>query len=148
MPEFNMRMVSRNDLPALQELYLNLHDAEILPITSETMRLWENILNDPDYHILIGEESGRIVSTVTLVIIKNISRRMRPHALIENIITDPHYRNKGYARLLLQKSIEMAREKDCYRIMFISGTQNESTVRFYKNSGFSGTDKSAYIMKL
>ncbi|MCL1859358.1 MAG: GNAT family N-acetyltransferase [Oscillospiraceae bacterium] len=145
---FNIRMVNKNDLPALQELYLNLHDAEIMPITSETMQLWDNILADPNYHILIGEEMGKVVSSVTLVIIKNLTREMRPHALIENMVTLPDYRNKGYARLLLEKSIEMAKENNCYRIMFISGSKNESNIRFYRNSGFTDTEKFAYIMKL
>jgi len=145
---FNIRMVNKNDLPALQELYLNHHDAEIMPITTETMRLWESILDDPGYHILICEEMGKIVSSVTLVIIKNLTRQMRPHALIENMVTSPDYRNKGYARLLLNQAIEMAREQNCYRIMFISGSKNESTLSFYRNSGFTDTEKSAFVMKL
>jgi len=145
---FNIRMVSKNDLPALQELYLNLHDDEIMPITSETMQLWENILNDPNYHILIGESLDKIVSSVTLVVIKNLTRKMRPHALIENMVTDPEHRNKGYARLLLNKAVEIAKENNCYRIMFISGSKNESTLRFYLNSGFANTEKSAFVMKL
>jgi len=119
-----------------------------MPITSKTMQLWESILSDPNYHILIGEEMGKIVSSVTLVIIKNLSRQMRPHALIENIVTLPDYRNKGYARLLLNKSVEMAKENNCYRIMFISGSKNESTIRFYLNSGFTNTEKSAFVMNL
>jgi len=145
---FNIRMVNKNDLPALQELYLNLHDSEIMPITSETMQLWDSILTDPNYHILIGEELGKIVSSATLVIIKNLTREMRPHALLENIVTLPDYRNKGYARLLLSKAVEMAKENNCYRIMFISGSKNESTIRFYRNSGFTDTEKSAFVMKL
>ena len=145
---FDVRMVNKNDLPALQELYLNLHDAEIMPITSETMLLWENILGDPNYHILIGEELGKIVSSVTLVIIKNLTRQMRPHALIENMVTLPEYRNKGYAGLLMQKAVEIAKENDCYRAVFISGSKNESTIRFYLNSGFTNTEKSAFVMKL
>ena len=145
---FNIRMVNKNDLPALQELYLNLHDAEIMPITSETMQLWESILNDPNHHILIGEEMGRIVSSVTLVIIKNLTRKMKPTALIENMVTVPSHRNKGYARLLLNKAVEIAKEHSCYRITFISGTKNESTIKFYLNSGFTNSEKSAYVMKL
>ena len=145
---FNIRMVNKNDLPALQELYLYLHDSEIMPITSETMQLWENILADPNYHIIIGEEWGKTVSSATLVIIKNLSMKMKPHALLENIVTLPDYRNKGYGRLLLSKAVEMAKENGCYRIMFISGSKNESTLRFYLNSGFTNTEKSAFVMKL
>ena len=145
---FNIRMINKNDLPALQELYLELYDTEIQPITSETMQLWESILTDPNHHIIIGEEMGRIVSSVTLVIIKNLTRKMKPTALIENMVTAPSHRNKGYARLLLNKAVEIAKEHECYRITFISGTKNESTIKFYLNSGFTNSEKSAYIMKL
>ena len=147
-PGLNIRMVNKNDLPALQELYLNLYDSEIMPITSETMQLWDNILTDPSHHILIGEESGKIVSSVTLVIIKNLTRQMKSTALIENMVTLPSHRNRGYARLLLNKAVEIAKENNCYRITFISGSKNESTVRFYINSGFTNTEKSAFVMKL
>ena len=147
-PGFNIRMVNKNDLPALQELYLYLYDTEVVPITSEAMQLWEDILNDPSYHILIGEESGKIVSSVTLVIIKNLTLQMKPNAIIENIVTSPPYRNKGYARLLLNKAIEMAKEKNCYSIMFVSGSKNDENLRFYQNSGFSNTEKAAFVMKL
>ena len=146
--EFNIRLVNKNDLPALQELYLNLYDSEIMPITSETMQLWENILDDPNYHIIIGEETGKIVSSVTLVIIKNLTRKMRPNALIENIVTVPGHRNKGYARLLLDRAAEIAKDHNCYRMTFISGAKNDSTVRFYVNSGFTNTEKAAFVKKL
>ena len=145
---FEIRMVNKNDLPALQELYLNLHDDEIIPITSETIGLWENILADPNYHILIGEEAGKIVSSVTLVVVRNLTRRMRPHALIENMVTLPEHRNMGYAGLLLERAVEIAKENDCYRAMFISGSKNDSTIRFYLNAGFTNTEKSAFVMKL
>ena len=145
---FNVRMVSKNDLPALQELYLDLHETEIMPITSDAMQLWEEILKDPGYHILIGEEMGKIVSSATLVIVKNLTRQMRPYALIENVVTAPSYRNKGYAGFLLQKAVEIAKENNCYKIMLMSGSKNESTIRFYINSGFSDTEKSAFVMKL
>lgn len=147
-PGFNIRMVNKNDLPVLQELYLNLYDTEVMPITSDAMQLWDDILKDPDYHILIGEESGKIVSSVTLVIIKNLTRQMKPNAIIENMVTSPPYRNRGYAKLLMNKAIEMAKEKNCYRIMFISGSKNESNLKFYQNSGFSNTEKSAFVKKL
>ena len=140
-------MANKNDLPALQELYLNLHDADIMPITSETMQLWENILGDSNYYILIGEELGKIVSSVTVVVIKNLTMRMRPHALIENMVTLPEYRNKGYAGVLLQRAVEIAKENNCYRAVFISGAKNESTIRFYANAGFVNTEKSAWVMK-
>jgi len=141
-------MVNRNDLPALQELYLNLHEDNIPPITSEGLKIWEEILRMPNYHILVGEYMGHVVSSVTLVIIKNLTRDMRPYALIENVVTMPEHRNKGYAKHLLKKAIEIARENNCYKIMLLSGSRNDSTLELYKKVGFSDTEKTGFVMRL
>lgn len=145
---FNVRMVNKNDLPYLQELYLNLYDTEITPLTTEVLKIWEDILKDPNYHILIGEDRGEIVSSVTLVIIKNLTSTMRPYAIIENIVTSPQHRNKGYAGSLLGHAVEIAREQNCYKIMLMSNSTNESTVRLYTKAGFSDREKTAFVMRL
>ena len=144
----NIRTVNRNDLPALQELYLNLHEDSVNPITSDGLKIWEEILRMSDYHILIGEYMGQVVSSVTMVIIKNLTRDMRPYALIENVVTASEYRNKGYAGRLLKKAVEAARENNCYKIMLLSGSKNDSTLKFYKNAGFSDTEKTGFVMRL
>lgn len=145
---FNIRIANKNDFQTLQELYLNLHETEIMPATSETVRLWEEILITPNYYILVGEESGIIVSSVTLIVIKNLTRGMRPYGLIENVVTVPECRNKGYARRLIQKAVEIAKESNCYKLMLLTGSKTESTIRFYLNSGFSNTEKTGFIMRL
>jgi len=144
----NIRMVNRNDLPALQELYLNLHETNIIPITSEGLKIWEEILKTPDYYILIGEYMGKVISSVTVIIIKNLTRNMRPYALIENVVTVPEYRKKGYAGLLLNKAVEIAKDNNCYKVMLLSGSKSEATINLYKNAGFSDTEKTGYIMRL
>jgi len=144
----NIRLVNRNDLPALQELYLILHETNIMPITSEDLKIWEEILRTPNYHILIGEYMGQVVSSVTLIILRNLTRNMRPYALIENVVTVPKHRNKGYAGLLLKKAVEIAKENNCYKIMLLSGSKSDYTLKLYKNAGFSDTEKTGYIMRL
>jgi GNAT superfamily N-acetyltransferase len=141
-------MVNRNDLPALQELYLFLHDTNVTPITSEGLKIWEEILRTPDYHILIGEYMGQMVSSASMIIIKNLTRDMRPYALIENVVTNPEHRNKGYAGRLLKRAVEIAKENNCYKIMLLSGSKSESTLNVYKKAGFSDTEKTGFIMRL
>ena len=145
---FNIRMVSKNDLPALQELYLNLYDTEIKPLTAEVLKLWEGILKDPNYYILIGEDKGEVVSSVMLVIIKKLTSTMQPYALIENIVTAPSHRNRGYAGLLLQHAVEIAREQNCYKVILMSNSTNESTLRLYTKAGFSDREKTAFVKRL
>ena len=90
-----IREVKKSDLDGLQELYLHLHESEKLPETPELHLLWNEIIADKDYHILIGEIEGKIVSSVTIVIIKNLTQGMRPYALMENVVTHKEYRRRG-----------------------------------------------------
>lgn len=92
-----IREVTSSDLGALQELYLHLHESQKLPETPELHLLWNEIIADEDYHILVGEAEGKIVSSVTLIIIKNLTRGMSPYALIENVVTHEDFRCRGYA---------------------------------------------------
>ena len=89
-----IREIEKFDLDGLQELYLHLHESEKLPETPELYSLWNEIIADENYHILIGEIEGKIISSVTVVIIKNLTRGMRPYALIENVVTHKDYRGR------------------------------------------------------
>jgi len=145
---FKMRMVNKNDLPALQELYLNLHEDQIAPLTADFLKIWNGILEDPNYYILIGEDRGEIVSSVTLIIINNLTRLFRPYGIIENVVTAEAQRNHGYASLLLARAAEIAKGRDCYKIMLMTGSKNESTLRLYQRAGFSDNDKTGFVMWL
>jgi len=140
-----IREVTKSDLDGLHELYLYLHEREKLPETPELNSLWNEIIADEDYHILVGEIEGKIVSSVTAVIIKNLTRGMRPYALIENVVTHKAYRCRGYAQALMQKASEIAESRGCYKIMLLTGAKDENTLKFYEKCGFNSKDKTAFI---
>lgn len=140
-----IREAVKPDLDGLQELYLHLHETEKLPETPELISLWDEIIADENYHILVGEEDGKIVSSVTLVVIKNLTRGMRPYALIENVVTHRDYRKRGFATALMQKAVEIARNSGCYKVMLLTGAKDENTLRFYEKCGFNSRDKTAFI---
>lgn len=140
-----IREVRKSDLDGLQELYLYLHESEKLPETPKLNSLWNEIIADEDYHILIGEIEGKIVSSVTVIVIKNLARGMRPYALIENVVTHKDYRCRGYAQALMQRAVEIAESKSCYKIMLLTGAKDESILKFYEKCGFNSKDKTAFI---
>ncbi|UZQ85709.1 GNAT family N-acetyltransferase [Thermoclostridium stercorarium] len=140
-----IREARKGDLDGLQELYLHLHETGKLPETPELISLWNEILADENYHILVAEVEGRIVSSVTLVVIKNLTRGMRPYALIENVVTHKDYRRRGYATALMDKAMDIARDSGCYKVMLLTGAKDENTLRFYEKCGFNSKDKTAFI---
>ncbi|NLX76498.1 MAG: GNAT family N-acetyltransferase [Clostridiaceae bacterium] len=140
-----IREVTKHDLDGLQELYLHLHETRKQPETPGLLSLWNEIIADENYHILVGEVEGRIVSSVTVVVVKNLTRGMRPYALIENVVTHKNYRCRGYALALMQKAVEIAQNSGCYKVMLLTGSKDENTLRFYEKCGFNRNDKTAFI---
>lgn len=140
-----IREVGKSDLDGLHELYLHLHESEKIPETPELISLWDEIIADGNYHILVGEVEGKIVSSVTVVVIKNLTRGMRPYALVENVVTHRDYRCRGYARALMQRAVEIAKSSGCYKVMLLTGAKDENTLRFYEKCGFNSRDKTAFI---
>jgi GNAT superfamily N-acetyltransferase len=140
-----IREVKKQDLKGLLELYIQLHDNP-MPEESETLsNLWEEILQDKNHHIIVGEEDGKIVSSCVIIIIPNLTRNQRPYALIENVITDQNYRKKGLATACLNYARDIAVRENCYKIMLLTGSKKESTLKFYEEAGYNRNDKTAFI---
>ena len=132
-------------MPGLLCLYKQLHETDPVPEGEGLTTLWENILADPDYHILLLEQNGMLAASVTVVVIKNLTRCARPYAIIENVITDAAYRRKGFAAALMAEAVEIARAAGCYKVSLTTGNKDEGTFRFYEGCGFNKADKTAFI---
>ncbi|NLE24642.1 MAG: GNAT family N-acetyltransferase [Clostridiaceae bacterium] len=146
MPE-NIRYIRKDELKDLFELYkhMNTDDPEIEE-NSELCALWERILNDPNQHYIVTEVDGRIVSSLVLVIIENLTRGARPYGLIENVVTHEAYRKRGYGTQLLKKALEVAQNRGCYKVMLLSG-RGEDVLKFYEEVGFERGKKTGFIVR-
>lgn len=142
-----VREVRADEYRQLMELYLHLHETEIPP-EELTRELWERLVNDQNYHLIAAEEDGRLVSTCTCVIIPNLTRGPRPYAWVENVVTHPDYRGRGLATACLDYAREIARRENCYRLVLMTGSRQESTLRFYKRAGYNRTDKTGFTQWL
>lgn len=143
-----LREAAFDDLNALLELYLHLHE-ESIPEDGEQLRsAWEQIIGDPNHHLIVNEVDGRIVSSCVCVIIPNLTRGVRPYAFIENVVTHAGYRCHGYARECLDYAKSLAQKENCYKMMLLTGSKDPATLRFYGNAGYNSTDKTAFIQWL
>ena len=108
----------------------------------------KTIIEDVNHHIVVNEINGKIVSSCVCVIVLNLTRNIRPYALIENVVTNEGYRGKGYATECLNYAKEIAIKNNCYKMMLLTGTKNENTLAFYKSAGYNSDDKIAFIQWL
>ncbi|MDP4146046.1 MAG: GNAT family N-acetyltransferase [Bacillota bacterium] len=143
-----VRIIKEDELDRLLKLYKQLHvEDEELNQDENISELWKELCEDPNTYYLGVEVNGQLVSTCVLTIIKNLTRGARPYGLIENVVTHEEHRKHGYARKALTKALEIAWDKNCYKVMLMTGSKKEETLRFYENSGFKRGEKTGFIAK-
>lgn len=140
-----IREIKKSDLDGLLKLYTQLHDNPIPKKTAELLSLWENILADENHHIIVAEEDGKIVSSCVCVIIPNLTHGQRPYAFVENVVTDKEYRKRGLATACLDYAKGIAERENCYKLMLLTGSKEDSTLNFYRRAGYNSNDKTAFI---
>lgn len=143
-----VREIAENELNDLLRLYLHLHEKSLLEMDEHLKRTWDCILKDENHHIIVNEIDGKIISSCVCVIIPNLTRNVRPYAIIENVVTHSDFRRKGHATECLNYAKEIAKKSGCYKIMLLTGSKDEATLDFYKNAGYNSTDKTAFIQWL
>lgn len=143
-----VREIKENELNELLELYLYLHEDTVPEMTDYLENTWNNIIQDKNHHIIVNEINGKIVSSCTCVIIPNLTRNIRPYAFIENVVTNKDYRGKGYATECLNYAKGLSEKANCYKMMLLTGSKQEATLKFYKHNGYNDSDKTAFIQWL
>lgn len=143
-----VRDIRKNELKELLELYLCLHEDSIPTMDENLKETWETILLDPNHHIIVKTVDGKIVSSCVCVIIPNLTRGVKPYAFVENVVTHTDFRGKGYATECLNFARELAIKEGCYKMMLLTGSKQESTLKFYENAGYNSSDKTAFVQWL
>jgi GNAT superfamily N-acetyltransferase len=146
--EVQFRLVRADELEALLDLYTHLNPADApLPEAVALRQVWNDFLADSKIRCLVGEVEGRLAASCTLVIIPNLTRGARPYGLIENVVTHTDYRQKGIGTRLLRHALQLAWENNCYKVMLLTGRQEEATLRFYEQAGFQRGVKTGFVAK-
>lgn len=140
-----VREAIKEDLEELLQLYLNLHEQSLPEFSEHLISTWNQIVEDENHHLIVNVIDNKIVSSCVCVIIPNLTRNVRPYALVENVVTDKCYRGKGYATECLNFARDMAVKQNCYKMMLLTSSQEQKTINFYRNAGYNSTDKTAFI---
>ena len=143
-----VREIYESELNELLELYLHLHEDTVPQMTDNLKKTWNTIVKDDNHHIIVYETDGKIVSSCVCVIIPNLTRGIRPYAFIENVVTHFDYRGQGYATECLNYAKRISEQINCYKMMLLTGSKKETTLKFYERAGYNSSDKTAFIQWL
>lgn len=142
-----IRLARYEELKEILKLYKQLqpNDPDVSD-NSELKDVWDSIYKDPNLYYIVAEVEGKIVCSCNIAIIKNLTRNLRPYGLIENVVTDLNYRKRGYATKALNFALDIAKKNSCYKVMLLTGSKNEETLRFYETVGFERNVKTGFVI--
>lgn len=140
-----VREATQNDLAAILELYRHLHPKDALPPERELVAAWDEICANPGVQVLLGEIDSVPVASCMLVVVPNLTRGAKPYAVIENVVTHADHRRNGYGSQVMRHAISLAYQRGCYKVMLLTGSKREETLRFYENVGLERGIKTGFV---
>lgn len=147
-----IRTADEVDLPRIVELLAALTEDEApadrgTPLPYSYHMAFRRMMESQGQFVLVAEYRKRIVGTLVLIIVPNLSHRGSPWAAIENVVIEEKHRGKGIAAALIRRAEELARENGCYKLVLTSNRRRTEAQRFYRRLGFK-TTHNAYRINL
>ena len=148
-----IRELNESDLESLIKLYEQLDGKNGDFNVEDARAIWKNeIEGNPNIKYFGAVEDTakgqNVVSTCYAVIIPNLTRLGGAICFVENVVTDKNFRKQGLGKKVMEKAIEFAREKNCYKVILESGAWRTEAHQFYRNLGFDDTAKKSFLLKL
>ena len=146
--DLEIKKANKNNLAGILRLYSQMHNIEVPEISDDIKKVWKRILKYKDQHVIVGIKDGIVIATCVIIIVPNLTHEQRPYALIENVVTDENHRKKGFASKILDYAKGIAVKENCYKIMLLTSSKEDSVLRFYEKAGYNRNDKTAFIQWL
>ena len=140
--KFLIRTANENDVPAIFALIKGLAEFEKLAdqINTTENELRKTLFGEDRFvEILLAEFNGEIVGQA--LFFKNFSTFLgKPGIYLEDLYVKPEMRGKGIGKMLLDKIISIAKERNYGRVEWSVLDWNESAIDFYKKIGAKPLD--------
>jgi GNAT superfamily N-acetyltransferase len=76
----------------------------------------------------------------------DLTRGCKPYGIIENVVTHCDYHSKGVGKGLLQFALSVAWGLECYKVMLMTGSNQDWVHQFYEDAGFQKNVKTAFVI--
>lgn len=132
-----IREADRTDKEQISELYRML-----VPNSKKRNVLEEQIdkiRNDPNNFLLVYEQDGVLIGTLTLKVCLQALHGASPYGVVENIIVHENHQNKKVGKKSLQYVEEYCKSVDCHRIMLLSNSKRYKAHHFFEREGYDGS---------
>ena len=135
------RTAARADVPAIVALLAD----DPLGARRETGGIevyraaFDRVDADPNIHLIVGEEDGRIVATYQLSILHGLSLRAATRAQMESVRVAADLRSRGIGAALVADAEARARAAGCRLIQLTTHKSRARAHAFYERLGFTAS---------
>ena len=137
---FTYRQAVAQDIPDMIELLRQLFTIEKdFDFNPEKHRvgLWM-LLQSQSSKIFVAEQKGHLVAMCTLQILTSTAEGARV-GMLEDLVVDEKYRNKGAGTLLLEAATDWAKKTGLKRVQLLADKYNMPALNFYHKYNWSTT---------
>lgn len=128
-----IRLAEKEDIKTILTLQTQIYRVST-PAQNAPQILGE--LLKADYcDVLVAKVDGKITGCALVFYLPNPAHGA-PYALLEGLVVDKNQRHQGIGTALFEKAMELARARNCYKIIFTSGNERADAHKFYEKLGF------------
>ena len=111
-----------------------------------TREYLSTLINDPSSTLLLARaDGGSIIGALNLTVYR-VPTGVR--SIIEDVIVDLSARGQGVGEAIMQRAIQVAREKGAQKIALSSNPMRVAANSLYIKLGFKKRDTNAYLLML
>lgn len=141
-----IRKATLQDLPAILKLYEQpVIDDGISLSFDKAAEIFSKMEQYPNYALYVADFKGQIVGSFALLIMDNLGHLGAPSAIVEDVVVDLDFQNRGIGKQMMQMAISHAADLDCYKIMLSANSRRKIAHQFYESLGF---EKHGYSYKI
>jgi GNAT superfamily N-acetyltransferase len=141
------RAAVAGDFDGLLALYAA---AEVSPLATPRERaeaIWAELMSARDVAVFVAPVAARVAASCVLVTAPNLLRAGRRLGYLDNVVTHPDHRRRGYGAAVVRTALAVAWRRDCYHVLLQSGRADPAVHRFYARSGFVPGERTAYVAR-
>ena len=134
----HIRVATPADIPAIAALIRKLaaHDGAIVPDATRLRAVLDALLQSDSTLYLIAEGPAGAIVGVLQLSFRLSTWGAAPYVYIEDFYVEEAFRGQGTGRALLERAVEIARDRGCVRMDLDVLSSSTAAQAFYTRHGF------------
>lgn len=134
-----------SDFESLLKLFAAAEVSAAAEPFARVREIWQETVESDHTAVFVLDSGSKIAATCTLITVPNLLRGGRRHGFLENAVTHPQHRGRGFGRAVVASALNYAWIVNCHHVLMQSGRADPRVHSFYKALGFRPGLRIGYV---